>query len=63
MTTTNGSTTITWETQDETLLYGDFDERMEVYLAMGEDEQGNQYTSEAYYFNGWFNEIQNIERV
>ncbi len=43
------------------LLDRDIDERMEVFEAMGHDNDGNQYEGTAYYFSDMFDEITNIQ--
>jgi hypothetical protein len=51
---------IEWDITNE-LLEKDIDERMEVYVAHGEDKKGNQYSGSAYYFCDELDEIKDIE--
>lgn len=58
---TNDWPEIEWEITGE-VLEQDVDERMVVYLAIGEDEDGNKYTGSAYHFDGEFSEIKDVEQ-
>ena len=52
---------IEWEIGD--LLDRDIDERMEVFIAEGEDANGNKYSGSAYYVCDSFEEIRDIEKL
>lgn len=52
---------IDWEIGE--LMDKDVDERMEVFVANGEDEEGNKYTGIAYYFCDELDGIKDTELV
>lgn len=54
---------ITWHDKQHELLERDPEERMEVYICVGTDEEGNEYQGNAYYFADMFDSIKNIEKV
>ncbi len=58
---TNEFPEIEWEIGE--MISKDIDERMEVFVATGEDAAGNKYEAEAYYYGNELEEIKHIEKV
>lgn len=54
---------IEWYEKRVELLQKDPEERMEVYLAYGQDEKGRRYAGNAYFFCDEFEGVDEIELI